>query len=65
LDFKLPVWSHSIATRSTGMLDLENLTIGVGVVLLSCLGAELYAFEVFMLHFALVIILYILLCKLC
>ena len=44
--FPLPVWSHSILMRPNGKLDPENIGIAVGISLISCLGAEIHAFEV-------------------
>ena len=45
--FPLPVWSHSILMSSNGKLDPENIGIAVGISLISCLEAEIHAFEVF------------------
>ena len=44
--FPLPVWSHSILISIHGKLDLKNIGIAVGISLISCLGAEINAFEV-------------------
>ena len=44
--FPLPVWSHSIFMSTNGMLDPEKTGIAVGISLISCLGAEIKAFEV-------------------
>ena len=42
----LPVWSHSLLMSFNGKLDHENLSIAVGISMISCLGAEIHAFEV-------------------
>ena len=44
--FPLPVWSHSILMSPNGKFDPENLGIAVGISLISCLEAEIHAFEV-------------------
>ena len=44
--FPLPVWLHSILMNSNGKLDPENKSIAVGSSLISCLGTEIHAFEV-------------------
>ena len=44
--FPLPVWSHSIFMSPNGMLDPEKSGMAVGISLISCLGAEIHAFEV-------------------
>ena len=44
--FTLPVWSHSILMSPNGKLDSENIGIAVGSWLISCLEAEIHAFEV-------------------
>ena len=44
--FTLPVRSHSLLVSLIGKLDPENIGIAVGISLISCLGAELHAFEV-------------------
>ena len=41
LDFRLPVWSHSIETISIGLLDPENIGVAVGISFLSHLEAEI------------------------
>ena len=41
LDFRLPVWSHSIETISIGLLDPENMGVAVGISFLSHLEAEI------------------------
>ena len=41
LDFRLPVWSHSIQTTSIGLLDPENIGVAVGISFLSLLEAEI------------------------
>jgi len=41
LDIQLPDLLHSIATRSVGLLQLENIGIAVGIALLSNLGAKI------------------------
>ena len=42
----LPVGSHCSLVSPIGKLDLENIGIAVGFSLISCLEAEIYAFEV-------------------
>ena len=44
--FPLPVWLHIIPTSSSGMLDLKNLGIAVGIPLISYLRAQRHAIEV-------------------
>ena len=44
--FPLPVWSHSILMNPNGKLDPENKGLAVGVLLISCLEAEIHEFEV-------------------
>ena len=44
--FPLPVQSHSIFMSPIGKLDLENIGIAVGITLLSCVGTEIHAYEV-------------------
>ena len=44
--FPLPVWSHSILMSFNGKLDPENIGVAVGISLISCLEAEIHAFEV-------------------
>ena len=44
--FPLPVWSHSILICPIGKLDPENIGMAVGYSLISCLEAEIHAFEV-------------------
>ena len=44
--FIFPVRSHSILTSPNGKLDAQNISIAVGISLMSCLGAEIHAFEV-------------------
>ena len=44
--FPLPVQSHSILMSPNGKLDPENIGIAVGISLISCLGTEIHAFEV-------------------
>ena len=44
--FPLPVRSHSILMSPNGKLDPENIGIAVGISLITCLGAEIYAFDV-------------------
>ena len=46
LCFPLPVCSHLIPTSSSGMLDLKNIDIAVGIPLISCLWAQRHAIEV-------------------
>jgi hypothetical protein len=41
LDFRLPVWSHSIETTSIELLDSENIGVAVGISFLSHLQAEI------------------------
>ena len=41
LDFRLPVWSHSIETISVGLLDPENIRVAVGISFLSHLETEI------------------------
>ena len=45
-NFPLPVLSIGILMSPIGKLDPENIGIGVGVSLISCLKAEIHAFEV-------------------
>ena len=44
--FPLLVWSHSILMSPIGKLDPENIGIAVGISLISRLGPEIHAFEV-------------------
>ena len=44
--FQLPVLSHSILMSPNVKLDPENIGIAVGISLISCLEAEIHAFEV-------------------
>ena len=44
--FLLPVQSHSILVSPDGKLDPENIGMAVGISLISCLEAEIHAFEV-------------------
>ena len=44
--FPLPVWSHSHVMSPNGKLDPKNTGIAVGISLISCLEAEIHAFEV-------------------
>ena len=44
--FPLPVWSHYSLVSPIGKLDPENIGIAVGISLISCLEAEIHAFEV-------------------
>ena len=44
--FPLPVWSHSLLVSLIGKLDPENIGMAVRISLISCLGAEIQAFEV-------------------
>ena len=39
-NFPLPVWSHSLLMSLIGKLDLKNISIAVGISLISCLGTE-------------------------
>jgi hypothetical protein len=41
LEFRLPVWPHSIETTSIELLDLENIGVAVGISFLSHLQAEI------------------------
>ena len=41
LDFRLPVWSHSIETTSVELLDPKNMGVAVGISFLSLLEAEI------------------------
>ena len=45
-NFPLPVRSHSLLVSLIGKLDLKNIGIAVGISFISCLGAEIHAFEV-------------------
>ena len=49
--FPLPVRSHSIPISPSGMLDLKNVGLAVGISVTSCwlpcLEAEIHAIEVF------------------
>ena len=53
--FPLPVQSHRIRIILSGMLDLDNVSWGVGISVISCwlpgLEAEIHAVEVFGHHF--------------
>ena len=42
----LPLQSHSILMSPNGKLDPENIGVAVGISLISCLQAEIHAFEV-------------------
>ena len=42
----LPVWSHSLLMSPNGKLNPENIGKAVETSLISCLGAEMQAFEV-------------------
>ena len=42
----LPVWSYSLLLSLNGKLDPENIGMATGISLISCLGAEIHAFEV-------------------
>ena len=44
--FLLPVWSHSLLMSPNGKLDPKNIGITVKISLISCLEAEIHAFEV-------------------
>ena len=44
--FPLPVQSHNILMSPDGKLDPENIGITVEISLISCLEADIYAFEV-------------------
>ena len=44
--FSLPVWSHSLVVSLIEKLDHENIGMAVGISLISCLGAEIHAFEI-------------------
>ena len=44
--FPLSVWSYSILMSPNGELDPENIGIAVGISLISRLGAEIHALEV-------------------
>ena len=44
--FPLPVWSHSISMSPNVKLYPKNIGIAVGISLISCLEAEIQAFEV-------------------
>ena len=43
--FPLPVWSHSLLVCPNGKLDPENISIAGGISLISCLEAEIHAFD--------------------
>ena len=49
--FPLPVLLHSICISPRGLLDLKNVGLAVGILVISyvlpCLEAEIHAFEVF------------------
>jgi len=40
LDILLPVRSNSIASIAVGLLEPENISLGVGIALLSCVQLE-------------------------
>ena len=44
--FPLPVQLHSILMSPKGKLDPKNIGIAVEISLISCLEAEIHAFEV-------------------
>ena len=44
--FPIPVLSHSIRISPSGMLDLKNVGIAVGIPLITCLRAQRHAIEV-------------------
>ena len=46
LDFILSVWYYNNNERPIGLLDLENIVIGVGFSFLSCLLAEIEVYPV-------------------
>ena len=46
LCFPLPVWSYIIPTSSSGMLDLKNVGIAVGIPFISCLRAQRHVIKV-------------------
>ena len=50
MDFPLPVRSHSIPMSPSGMLELKNVGLAVGISVISCglpcLKAMIHAFEV-------------------
>ena len=46
MTFPLPVHSHSVLMSPNGKLDPENIGIAVEISLISCLEAEIHAFEV-------------------
>jgi hypothetical protein len=41
LDFRFPVWLHSIQTTTIELLDPENMGVAVGISFLSHLQAEI------------------------
>ena len=45
-NFPLPVRSHSLLVSLIGKQDPENISIAVGISLISCLEAEIHVFEV-------------------
>ena len=45
--FPLPVRSHSILMSPNGKPDPENIREAVEISLISCLGAEIHAFELY------------------
>ena len=42
LDFRLPVTSDGVCNSAIVFLDPENMGVAVGIILLSCLQAEIY-----------------------
>ena len=44
--FLLPVQSHSILISPNGKLDPKNIGLAIEISLISCLEAEIHAFEV-------------------
>ena len=44
--FPKPVWSHSHVMSPNEKLDPENIGIAVGISVISCLEAQIHAFEV-------------------
>ena len=45
--FPLPVWSPSLLVSLIGKLDPEHIGTAIGISLMSCLRAEIHAFQVF------------------
>ena len=45
--FLLPVWARGIRPSPVRKLDPKNIGVAVGIALISCVQAEIHAFEVY------------------